>query len=78
METKLNLSQVNLSRATASDVVGNGPTIFLHVCFLSVDIFITEVLLEMLLEDSHLDDGKTTRFDMWWHSVVVQKGYNRV
>lgn len=77
-ETELDILQVNLSRAAASDAVGNGPTVFLHVCFLSVDIYITEVLLEMLLEDSHLDDGKTTRFDIWWHSIIVQKGYNRV
>jgi hypothetical protein len=74
------ISQINFTRIPYTGTwASNEPVVYFHVCFSSVDVYVNDWLVEILIEDSTLDSSVTTRFDLWWHAIIVQRGgfYNR-
>lgn len=71
--------QINLTRLPyLGKWSSEQPAIYFHVCFSSVDIYVNEWLVEVMLEACTLDPVKSTRFNEWWHAVMIQRGgYNR-
>ncbi|KAF4592940.1 hypothetical protein EYR38_008646 [Pleurotus pulmonarius] len=63
-------------RLSAKPFVGEwnteaSPPIHFHTCTAVVEVHITDWLRQALMEDCELDDGVSTSFDSWWHSVMI-------